>query len=112
MKLAAAIAGGIIGMSGMTASQATDAVGPGLVSSLAYRGGYILFALVNGSVNYCQPCPSDPSGMASGGYCWIAEAQKTQVAMLLAAQAQGVMLLGRVNALSSDCTMYQTQMAN
>src|SRR5947208_7184380 len=91
---------------------ATDAVAAGLVSGLTYREGYVMFQLKGGASNSCSPCPYDPGHFAGGTYCWIAQTQNVQIAMLLQAKAQGLMVSGRVNAIASDCTVYQMTVAD
>jgi hypothetical protein len=71
-----------------------------------------MFSIVNAGTNYCALCPPDPGLMASGGNCWISDSQKTQVAMLLQAKALGLQIWGRVNGISTDCTMYQLQLSD
>jgi hypothetical protein len=100
----------------MPSAYATDPVAAGKVSSLSLRnnGGtaiYVTFQLTNGSTNSCSPCPGDPAGMASGGYCWISPSQTTQLAILLSAKMAGLTVSGRVNGITSDCTVYQLNTA-
>ncbi|RZI84077.1 MAG: hypothetical protein EOP38_10380 [Rubrivivax sp.] len=56
--------------------------------------------------NRCLACPVDP-GAQGAQKCWIADSQKTQVAMLLMAYAQDKKIFGRVPAFASDCTVYE-----
>lgn len=88
-------------------ASATDPIATGAISNLSYREGYYLFQIVNGSTNYCSSCPPDPGHMTMGGYCWIAETNKAQSALLLSAHAQQRMMSGRVYGLSADCAVYQ-----
>jgi hypothetical protein len=93
-------------------SSATDAVGPGLISDLTYREGYLMFQLVSGGVNACGPCPGDPGHFTGGGFCWIAQTQTVQIAAFLEAKALCLVLSGRVNGLTTDCTVYQMSVSD
>ena len=93
---------------------ASDAVGPGTIKNLTFRGNYLMFQLIDGTgVNSCALCPGDPGSFASGGYCWMTTTNNaTQVSLLELAKAQGVSVSGRVTALSTDCTVYQMSLAD
>lgn len=95
-----------------TTAHATDPVSAGTISALTYRGGYVMFQLKSGSTNHCAPCPADPAQFNSGAYCWIAQTQRTQLAILLSAKATGLTVSGRVTGISSDCTLYQMTVAD
>ena len=86
---------------------ASDPVAAGLLTNLTYRSNYLLFQLVANGSNSCANCPADPAGMGGGGYCWISTTQSSRIAMVLEAQAAGLLVGGRVNAMASDCTVYQ-----
>lgn len=86
---------------------ASDPIAAGDVTNLTYRSNYILFQVVNNGVNSCANCPADPAGLGNGGYCWVATTQTAEIAIILAAQSQNSLVSGRVNALATDCTVYQ-----
>ncbi len=100
----------IFGIMMLTASficSASEALPPGSVKGLSYRGGWVMFKVVNDSgLNYCGECPTDPGAMGSGR-CWIAESKNAQLSMLLSAQARDKKIYGRVSSLNSSCNVYQ-----
>lgn len=86
---------------------ASDALSPGIVKELSYRGGWIMFQVKSDSgINYCGECPTDPGGLGSGR-CWIEENKNAQLSMLLSAQARNKKIYGRVGSLNSSCNVYQ-----
>lgn len=86
---------------------ASDPIAAGSVTNLTYRDSYVLFQLESSGTNSCSKCPTDPAGLGAGGYCWISTSVSAQIAMLLQAYAEGLAVGGRVNGISSDCTVYQ-----
>lgn len=102
----------VLGLSLASVAFASDPVAAGSVAALTYRDGYVLFQLTSSGVNSCAPCPADPAGLGSGAYCWISTSLSAQIAMLLEAQAEGLAVGGRVNGISSDCTVYQMTVQN
>lgn len=86
---------------------ASDPLASGYVTTLTYRGGYYIFQITKNGVNSCQPCPGDPGQATGANYCWISETRTAQIAMLLMARAQGLEVRGRVNGITTDCTIYQ-----
>lgn len=94
------------------AACSSDAVAAGYVTNLAYLNNYVMFQIVSNGVNSCAPCPPDPGGLSGGSYCWVAASLSTEIAMMLTATTQKLEILGRVNGLTSDCTLYELTVAN
>lgn len=89
-------------------AEATDPISAGYVSWLSSRNGYVMFKVVAADgTQHCAPCPADPGNMSAGGYCWIAETDRTKLGVLFMARAQSLQISGRVSDLATNCTMYQ-----
>ncbi len=98
---------GVMTLSASFVCSASDALSPGIVKGLSYRGGWVMFQVKSDSgVNYCGECPTDPGRLGSGR-CWIEENKTAQLSMLLSAQARNKKIYGRVSSLSSSCNVYQ-----
>lgn len=92
------------------AAFASEGFAVGQIRQLTYRGGYVSFKVVgDGEVNYCSACPTDP-GLQGSQKCWIPDAQKSELAVLLLAKAQSKGIVGRVYAFATDCTVYEMTM--
>lgn len=103
---------GIMMLTGSFICSASDALSPGSIKELSYRGGWVMFKIVNDSgVNYCNECPTDPGAMGAGR-CWINESKSAQLSMLLSAQARDKKVYGRVGSLNSSCNVYQMSIAD
>lgn len=87
-------------------SMASESLAMGTVSSLTSRSGWMTFRVMSNGVNLCEPCPVDP-GARGYSRCWVDQADKSRVALLLTAQATGKKIYGRVTSYSTNCEVYQ-----
>ena len=102
----------LIALASMQSAKATNAIPGGYVTNLTYKDVYFVFQLQDNGSNSCAPCPRDPVGLYAGGYCWISATAKGEVALLVAAEVHHLIVSGRVESLSSDCTVYQMSLQN
>ncbi len=93
-------------------TKATNSISGGHVTNLTYKDAFFVFQVQANGTNSCAPCPIDPVGLYAGGYCWISATVKGEVSLLVTADVHHIMLSGRVESLSSDCTMYQMALQN
>jgi hypothetical protein len=90
---------------------ATDQIPTGQLAGITSREGYLMFIVrTNAGINVCAACPPDPGHLSAGGFCWVADSDATKITMLLNAKDRGSRVSGRVESLTSDCTMYQLQL--
>ena len=93
-------------------SHASASIGSGVVKNLTSKGGWLTFQVLdNNNVNVCAACPNDPAARGPGR-CWVNENNKTHVALVLFAQARAKKIYGRVEALASNCTIVQLEVAD
>lgn len=85
---------------------ATEVLSAGYIKGLSYRGGFVMFKVVDNGVNYCSQCPVDPGAMGVGR-CWVDESKSSQISMLITAKATNKPISGRVYSFSTNCTIYQ-----
>lgn len=108
-KLTVLVLGALASMQWATAS---DAIPGGYVTNLTYKDAYFVFQVRDKGSNSCAPCPRDPVGLYSGGYCWVSATVKGEVSLLVEADVHHLMVSGRVESSSSDCTVYQMSLQN
>lgn len=67
---------------------ASDGLQAGHIKDLSYRGGWVMFKVVNDAgVNRCEQCPVDPGNLGTKR-CWVKETKSAQISMILSAQAR------------------------
>ena len=83
----------------------------GKPTDLSHRGGYLMFKVIkDDGTNFCSSCPTDP-GKFGSGRCWLPDADKTKITMLMTAYTLGKNVRPRMSGASS-CDVYEMRIVD